>query len=226
MKNQNAFLNTKSGQEFIRLVGNELETFSGKSAYGLVSVFGSQEIGHDLDLLFYPSGDRKPGEYIKTHLNFLARIKHKLRGKNSDLIPFPMLEMQDEIEYLSKRKQGDIFLHNLIFTDYNHITERVPFLGEVINSPQCETIFGNPENLRKAHSTKLDYYYFTLINTLVQLSNYPPELLTKKNNHICGYVQKYALGKIPKERPRVLSLKDNLAYLHETLEGLDSLIAA
>lgn len=217
----NEFLNTKKGKDFVRNLGNYLANHPSKTAYGFVGVFGTKELGHDIDLLFYPSGNKPIGEYIITHLNFLKEIKEKLKSDGSDLIPFPMLELQDEVEYLSKRKPNEVFLHNLIFTDTTHIKERTPFLETIIQK-HCETIHGDKKELEKRHSTKNDFYYFTLINSMIQLSNYPLELLNKKNKHMCSYVNKHALDNqlfIGNPRTR----EENIDLLYSTLKGLDEI---
>ena len=220
--NQNPFLETRSGQGFVRLVGTELTRFPERSAYGLVGVFGSRELNHDLDLIFYPSGDRPVGEYLIAHIEFLRRIKSILGDHDSDLIPFPMLEVQDEVEYLSGRTPDDIFLHNLIFTDFAHISQRVPFLGDIINSRLFETVHGNVTALEKGHSTSQDYYFFTLVNSLEVLSNYPPELLAKKQRHILGYIAKHTKGRflVPGLSANV---EENISSLQSALRHLDNL---
>ncbi|MBS3140572.1 hypothetical protein J4405_00335 [Candidatus Woesearchaeota archaeon] len=220
--NQNPFLETKPGQGFVRLVGTELLRFPERNAYGLVGVFGSREPNHDLDLIFYPSGDRPVGEYLIAHIEFLKRIKEVLRLQDSDLIPFSMLEVQDEVEYLSRRTPKDIFLHNLVFTDFTHITERVPFLGDVINSRLFETIHGSADSLKKGYGTSQDFYFFTLVNALVVLSNYPSKLLTKKQRHILGYVAEHTRGKFPLPRSNA-TVDENIATLQGALRHLDSL---
>lgn len=222
MNNSNYFLNTSPGQEFVKNVGKFLTDHLSRDAYGFVGVFGTRELGHDIDLLFYPSGDRPIGEYLIAHMNFLKDIKEQLKYQGSDLIPFPMLELQDEVEYLSQRKLSEVFLHNLIFTDMRHVNERVPFLKELIDY-KCETVHGTKESFENSYSTDKDFYYFTLVNSLVHLSNYPDELLSKKNKHLCSYVNKYALeNQLFIGNPK--TQEENLDLLYRALAGLDQSI--
>jgi len=226
MNGPNEFLKIRSGRQFVHLLEREIHRYEERDAYGLVGVFGTKEIGHDIDVLFYPSGDRKKGAFVNAHIELLRRVKERLRKDySSDLVPFPMLELQDEVEYISGRTSNQVFLHNLVFADYQGAVERVPFLDNLVNSNMFEAIHGSTEALNQSHTSPLDFYYFTLINSLILLSNYPLELLSKKVAHLRRWTLQYAAGINEKKPSKIMSLEEATQQFQETLEILDTLEA-
>lgn len=215
---ENRFLQLNEGQDFVNLLNKEISSYENRDRLGLVGVFGSIEIGHDIDVMFYPSPKYTKGQFVEAQMEVLSRVKERLKKDyKSDLIPFPMLELQDEVEFISQRKPGEVFLHNLIFSDYKSLKERVPFIDKII-SENLEVIHGDKKALENDCSDPLDYYYFTLLNNQVLLSNYPKELLSKKMKHIIGYVRKHALGEQGRSNAVLTQAECKKAYLDTILE--------
>jgi len=226
MKADNEFLQLKTGRQFINLLAKELEKNKNKyQNMGLVGVFGSKEINHDLDIICYPTKNANVFQFSKEQIQFLEEIKKKLKTDyKSDLIPFSMLTVEDEVEYLSQRKKGQVFLHNLVFTNHSDIIKRVPFLDAKIKGPKFEVLHGNLEALTQDHPTKLDFYFYELINNQVLLSNYPKELLSKKIKHISNWIRKYN-GLQQEKTQRLLRPEECKKIYFETLNELDSISA-
>lgn len=220
---ENQFLQLKTGQDFVNVLYKEIQNYNEKDAFGLVGVFGTKEIGHDIDVMFYPSDDRPKGEFIIAQTELLDRAKERLqKDYKSDLVPFPMLELQDEVEYLSQRQPNQVFLHDLIFADFASLSERVPFFEKIIQSPSLQVLHGSIDSLAQSHKSNQDFYYFTLVNSNVTLSNYPIDLLSRKMKHITGYVQKHTIGK-KEDTKAILTREESKREFYETLKMLDGI---
>ena len=70
---------------------------------------GSLRMENDLDFIITPSPSTKKGEFLKVMCNFLEDLEKNLKKKGSKLIAFSYSPLQQEAEYLGKRKNKIFF---------------------------------------------------------------------------------------------------------------------
>lgn len=202
--------------EFKNLEAKLQETIKGFkeiNKIGFIGLIGSLNLEKDLDIIITPNKNIKKGEFLKTLCNFLESLKRNLKKRNSNLIILTHSTLQEEVEYISKRKKQDIFLHISSFPDF---TKDLPILLK----PSNKIYHGKKENLDQISITNIDFYYNHLLYINCLYSNYPKELETKKIHERISYIFKHNNSKIN------IKDKTNKQIYFECCDFLDSIAEA
>jgi hypothetical protein len=180
-------------EEFEEILNSVINKHPDRRQFGIVGVVGSgygHKLHHDLDVIFYPSDNSVKGKFVSAQMEVIEELQKVLRTEQgTDLIPFPMLELQGVIEAYSGRKEGEILMHNLIFADMDAIKQRVPFFEKWMSN--IRVIYGSEDAFKEKHLTDLDYYYFTMVNAQTLLSRLPEKAVDYQARTICNYVNEY-----------------------------------
>jgi hypothetical protein len=180
-------------EEFEEILESVLDKHPDRQQFGVVGVVGSgygHKLHHDMDILFYPSERASKGKFVCAQMDVISKMQKILRKEQcTDVIPFPMLELQGVIEAYSNRKDGELLMHNLIFADMDAIKQRVPFFEKWMDN--IKVIYGSEDAFKEKHLTDLDYYYFTMINAQTLLSRLPEKAVDYQARTICNYVNKH-----------------------------------
>ena len=199
-------------KEFKEILSETINKFKEIEKIGFIGFMGSLNLKNDLDLIITPAQKIKKGEFIKTMCNFLELLNKKLKKKNSRLIAFTYSILQEEAEYLGKRKNKDILLHIISFPDL------VPPHPKIYNSMlNADKIYGNYETLKKIPTTTMDFEYLVLFLINCLYSHYPKKLETRKIQKEVGYILKHNNIKIN------LDNKTNKQIYFECCDFLDSI---
>jgi len=198
---------------FEKILEKSINEFKEKDKIGFIGLAGSKKIENDIDLVIFPSNLTKKGEFLKSLCNFLKLLRENIRKEKADFICVPHSTFQEEVEFISKKKKGDILLHISSFPDLM-IQDRRLMKG-LINS--CVIYWGNKDLINKTSKTDMDYYYDYLFLTNCLYSNYPKSLETKKIRKKVEYVLKYNKGKID------FNGKTNIQIYFECCDFLDSI---
>ena len=178
-------------KEFKEIISETIQEFKEIKNIGFIGFMGSLNLKNDLDFIITPAKNVKKGKFLKVMCNFLELLDKNVKKKGSKVIAFSYSILEEEAEYLGKRKDGDILLHIISFPDL------VPPHPKVYNSILNATkIYGNSENLRKISTTKMDFEYLVLFLINCLYSHYPKELETRKIVKQVSYIIKHNNGKI------------------------------
>jgi hypothetical protein len=197
--------------KFCELIKHTAETHKNKEIFGLISVFGGKKDfthrGHDIDVLVYPAKDVPKGEFVKAEVMLLENLNKILEKEyNCRLITFQRFEQQVLIEHLSGRKEGDVLMHNLIFTDRKTMEQRMPFFKQIFD--KLEVLFGSKDALKYSNRSNLDYYYFTAINTMFLTSHLPQHVLSDATLKTYKYITEHVKQEIQKTYDKKISRRD------------------
>lgn len=163
-------------KEFEQILKETIKEFPEINKFGFIGLVGSLDIKKDLDILFAPSKNIKEGESLKMLCGFLDLLKNKLKTKKTKLIVFPYSIFQEEVEYLSKRKEEDILLH--LVNAWDLVQNNKDIIAEMTKETKC--YHGKIESLFEINKTDLDYLYTYLFFINCLYSEYPKKLETKK----------------------------------------------
>jgi hypothetical protein len=156
--------------------------------FGVIKLVGNMTFEKDIDLVFCPSEKVKTSEFFIAQLNFLERLKKKYEERaSSRLICFPFVGFQEEVEFISKRRKEDIFLHVInLYKGYKKMTGSKSF----IQSPG-EVIYGKILNIRQVKTPKNERFFDYLYYSELFFAEYPLSLLNHKLESQIKHIYKY-----------------------------------
>ncbi len=215
-------------QKFLETLEKTVQEYDKLDRFGFIGLIGSVNPKHDIDMLFLPNPKYKNGEFIKSQMELLGELKENLKRVDSDLVPFPSISVQDEVEYLSNRKKSEILFHNLVFLDNPGFVKYNPLGFRQNIRKNMQVVYGDlkildDNSLRYEHPLGDDYYL--VINNHRHVSNYPKDLLSKKTKHICDFIlRRHNIKSGLRESKAVLSQQECKKLYLDVLDYLDSRI--
>lgn len=199
--------------DFEKILKKSISEFKEIEKFGFVGFMGSLNIKRDLDLIINPNKNIKKGEFLKSLCNFIEVLKKNCQKEKCNLICFTHSTFQEEVEFLSKRKEGDIFLHINSFPDLIPLNEEV--IKSITNAEK--SYFGNHNNIKLIQATNKDYYYNYLFFINCLYSRYPKKLEDKKIKERISYIFKHNSSSIN------FSNKTNKEIYFECCDFLDKI---
>jgi len=220
--------------KFVKIFKEQINKLENKEVIGFIGIIGSLNLKHDIDCIILPGKTNKKGEYIKTYFTLLRNIKEKMKKEELNLIPFYHFDYQEEVDFLSKRKENSIFLHNIFYLnnpfvkktrDAYKIVNQYRHIDQIIKDIKIE-IFGDINGAKKSPLVpcfELDGYYEKCIHLFPILANYPKKLIQNKVTHTVHYIKKQ-LGKEKRDIRKIankLSFEDCVKEYEKVLYLLD-----
>lgn len=201
-------------EDFERILEKTIKEFKQINKISYIGIFGSRNMGRDIDVLIGPDKKSKKGVFLKILCDFLELLKRNLNRENSRLVVVTHSILQEEIKYISKMKKGkDVLLHISSFADF------IPG-NEDVKKGILKTVklyYGKEKSLWQYSKTNKDNYYNYLLFSSCLFSNYPKELETNKTHEKILYIYKHNNGKIN------LKGKTNKQIYLECCDFLDSI---
>ncbi|MDD5133327.1 MAG: hypothetical protein PHD81_01600 [Candidatus Nanoarchaeia archaeon] len=168
-----------------------------KGEFGLVSLIGSKNPTHDIDLVTLPSPKTTNSQFYDQNHQLIQTLQYNLMGKGLRIIPFPNMESQHEIVYLSDVDGQKVPLHNLAYLDAESFRRFNP-KGFKESVEHVIPIYGSLDVLSELPEANYDPLTWTLIGSDRTLDNLPEDLFNQKMKHILDYVSKHGFGeKLP-----------------------------
>lgn len=178
---KNPDIDSDSYNKAFSLAQKKLEKV-GFRPFGIVGVGGSVllEKGHDIDIFVFPKKGISSGLLLAAFNELRRMIKEKYESLYEErIIIFPFSAVQEEVEYLSKRKGGELFIH------FVRICES--FYGKNMGNPDGVKswlpefiLFQEGKIVNDVKDSKLDRMFLGLDMLDLFDAEYPKILLSEK----------------------------------------------
>lgn len=170
-------------EKFDKILKESINEFREIKKFGYIGLFGSLNMGKDLDMLVLPSKNVNKGEFMVGLNRFLEKIESKF-PENVRLILLTYSVLEEEVEHISDRGNKDVFLHIATFPDlakkYGDLVKKLISNGR--------KYYGYENIVDKLKKSKNELLYETLWFRNCLYSKYPKRLENKKMIELFKYI--------------------------------------
>ena len=212
-------VSNKNKKLFQETIKEAILKFKKVNFFGVIKFVGSINYENDIDIVFCPAPGIKTSEFFVAQVNFLEIVKKKFEKKSGlRLICFPFVSLQEEVEYISERKKGDIFLHIVnLYKNYKKMTGTKSFIAD-----NRFILYGDSQTIKKVKTPKNERFFDYLYYSELFFANYPLSLLNKKIKSNVGRIYKFIGTKSDLKHSKELYSQEQLKKIYiNCLKALD-----